>query len=419
MAERALIFWGFAVKYLLREEDDFVILNGFLSELMGRKIEVSDIIDIDGSESDPENEVTRVDIKARIDGGEFAVFEMRFLQEFDFFDNVLCGVSRALVEYVSTGKLDDIKKIYSINIFYDNLNAEREYLFFGKDGEFRGVHFIDESISFDRTVAKISKNLVGVSQEYYMILPEMFDGTIRDRFDEWVFILKNWKADDKFTAAGIKEAMVKLDRWSMLPEENGRYERYMEKRRSRNSMIAAVKMDARKRGIDETEARRIAVVEKAALNMFYEGFSIAEIVRATMLQEHDVEEVLSPVYRFGSYLSRRRDGDKYAKEMERKTDKIGFTAAGIKEYIVKYDLKNLSPEENRRYELYVESFRGLTGVLLEAKVGYGSMSSDEIKAIRISVLKEIILNMQQEGFSVADVTTVAKLLEDEVKETLD
>jgi len=394
MAERTLILWDFAVKYLLRGKDDFVILNGFLSELIGRKVEVAYIIEIGRSESDPDDKVAIVDLKARIDNGEFAVFEMRFLQEFDFFDNVLCGVSSALVECVAVGKLDDIKKIYSINIFYDNLNAKHEYLFYGKDGEFRGVHFEDESISFDRTVGKLSKDLVGVQQEYYMIFPEMFDEKMRDRFDEWVFILKNHKARDEFTAAGIKEAMVKLSSQNLPPEERGRYENYAENLRSKSSMVTAVKMDGKARGIDEIEARRIAVAEKVALNMFYEGFSIAEIVRAVMLSERDVKSVLSPVYRFGSYLSERRDGDKHNEDTDQET------------------------ELQRQYEGYVESFRNLTSVLLEAKVGYGSMCTDEIKTRRIAVLNKITLNMHQEGFSTTDIMKATTFSEDEIKEVV-
>jgi len=313
MAERKLISFDYAVKYLLRgkSKDDFVILGGFLSELTGRKIEVVSILEIKRDKVDPEDKVdpsdkvNRLDLKAQIDGGEFAVFEIQFLQEFDFFGNVLYGASRALVEQVSAGKLYDIKKVHSINILYYNLNAKREYLFWGNFDGFRGVHFEEESIPFAQTADKDSKALVELNPEYYLIIPDMFDEKLRGRFDEWIYILKNSAVRDEFTAAGIKEAKVKLDYLSMSPEDKRAYERYMDNLRSADSMILAAKVRGRAAGLAEVRAEvraagiaagieegRLEMQREIVRHMYQAGFSIEVIARALALSVKDVHDIL-------------------------------------------------------------------------------------------------------------------------------
>ena len=64
MANRTLISFDYAVKYLLREEEDYGILSGFLTELMGRKIDVIGLIPEETVKSDPDEKTNRVDLKA-------------------------------------------------------------------------------------------------------------------------------------------------------------------------------------------------------------------------------------------------------------------------------------------------------------------------------------------------------------------
>ena len=290
MAERKLISFDYAVKYLLRGKDDYGILNGFLSELMGRQVTVENILESETNKVDPDEKTNRVDLKAQIDGGELAVFEIQFSQETDFFGRVLYGVSRALTEQVGSGNLYNIKKVYSINIIRYNLTAKREYMFHGKFSGFRGVHFEDEVIPFAQVTDKDSEKLVEIHPEYYLILPKKFDETLRSRFDEWVYMLKNSKVRDDFTAAGIKEAKVKLDYMSMSPEERVRYERYMDITRSENSIAIA----AERKGKAEGKAEGIAETQREIVqNMHDAGLGVDEIVRISKISESEVKNILN------------------------------------------------------------------------------------------------------------------------------
>jgi len=312
-AERELVSFDFAIKYLLRGKRDYVVLNGFLSELLGKKVAVKSIEDVENIKDDKDDKTNRVDLRAQINGGEIVLFEIQFIQEFDFLGRVLFGVSSAIVDQVKAGKFYNIQKIYSVIVAYSNLNAKREYLFSGEMNNFHGVHYKNELIPFSQAIAPKSKKMTDIHPEYYLILPRMFDEKLRSRFDEWVYILKNSAARDDFKAAGIKEAKTKLDYLRMTPEQKKEYKRYMEKRRSADSAIQTAegkgerrgerrglrkglekglqkgRQEGRQEGLQKGQELECA---KHVRSMYNTGFTVKQIVKGLELSETAVKRIL-------------------------------------------------------------------------------------------------------------------------------
>jgi len=271
MEERTLVSFDYAVKYLLRDKADFVILSGFLTELLMRKVEVQAILESESNKVKPGEKINRVDMKAELDNGELAVFEIQFNRDVDLFSRALYGVSKAITEQVELGKKYDVKKVYSINIAYHDVpGAKKEYLFINKSGGFKGMHFDDETVRFGSLAADGGDIL----PEYYLILPNIFDETLRGRFDEWIHILKHSAVPENYTAAGIAEAKVKLDLLRMSPEDRKAYESYLMNRVSVDSAIDTAKADGKAEGRQEAS---IAI----AKNLKNIGISIDDIAKAT------------------------------------------------------------------------------------------------------------------------------------------
>jgi predicted transposase/invertase (TIGR01784 family) len=292
-AERALVSFDFAVKYLLRGKSDYVILSGFLSELMGKKVVVKGIMESESNKATKDDKTNRVDLIAQIGSGELAVFEIQFLEEWDFFGKVLYGVSNAIKEQVNVGDKYNIKKVYSISIAYFNLNAKKEYLFSGKFNDFHGVHYKDEVVRFAQSRTPTSKRLFDIHPEYYLILPRMFDEKLRGRFDEWVYILKNSKARDDFRAAGIKEAKTKLDYLRMTPKRKKEYEAFMEHRRSASSVLETAVGKGELRGLRKGRQEGQDMERtKHVKSMYKTGFTVKQIVKGLNLSETVVRQIL-------------------------------------------------------------------------------------------------------------------------------
>ena len=99
------------------------------------------------SESNPISKLgkfNRLDLKAKINDAEIAIFEIQTSTERDFFHRVLYGTSKAVVEQLAKGdKFGKLKKVYSIDIVYFELGVGNDYIYHGVT-EFRGLHKKDD-----------------------------------------------------------------------------------------------------------------------------------------------------------------------------------------------------------------------------------------------------------------------------------
>jgi predicted transposase/invertase (TIGR01784 family) len=220
--DRTIISLDYAIKNVLRDKANFAILSGFLTELLGRKVTIVEILESEGNTDDSQGKINRLDLKAKIDGGELAVFEFQFLDQLDFFGKILFNACKAVVEQVSIGQQYDIKKVFSVNVAYFDMGSGQDYVFRANLTEFKGIHF-EEIIPFSQNL-NLAPPAVPIHPEYYLILPKRFKEEIKDRFDEWVYVLKNSMVRGDFTAAGIQEAGEKLDLMKMTPRERADYE---------------------------------------------------------------------------------------------------------------------------------------------------------------------------------------------------
>ncbi|MDR2577460.1 MAG: PD-(D/E)XK nuclease family transposase [Chitinispirillales bacterium] len=252
--ERTIVSFDYAIKNVLRDRANFDILEGFLSELLERDVSILGILESESNRDDKDGKTNRVDLKAKMGSGEIVIFELQFLGQADFFGRALYGASKAIVEQISAGDDYNIKKVYSINIAYFDLNTEREYLFHADMQDFKGVHY-DERIPFAQYDA-LKPPTPGeyIHPEYYLILPNKFDEQIKSLFDEWMHILKHSSIKSNFRARGTKKAGIKLDVLKMTKQERAAYEKFLINRQSLDSSFRTTRSDA----LAEGEARGMA-----------------------------------------------------------------------------------------------------------------------------------------------------------------
>jgi predicted transposase/invertase (TIGR01784 family) len=278
--ERTIISFDYAIKDILRDKANFDILSGFLTELLCKPVSVQEILESEGNPGKPKGKTNRLDLKAKIDDGELAVFEIQYQDQIDFIGKVLFNTSKAVVEQVSTGEPYDVKKVYSINIAYNAMGADKEYVFVASLNEFKGTHF-DETIPFAQNLEPLSKKVKkDIHPEYFLILPKKFDEQIRTKFDEWVYVLKKSSVKSDFTAAGVQEAGERLDVMKMTPEERAEYER--EKREETNHKTQILTAE-----IKGVEKGKIEVAQK----LLQKGMSIEDVSDVTGLSPEQITEI--------------------------------------------------------------------------------------------------------------------------------
>ena len=117
-----LIRFDWAMKRLLRDKSNYVVLEGFLSTLLGEDLRIVRFLESESNQSDANDKFNRADMLVEDNRGRLLIIEVQNNHELDYFHRMLYGVSKTISEYINLGDdYDKVKKIYSINIVYFEL----------------------------------------------------------------------------------------------------------------------------------------------------------------------------------------------------------------------------------------------------------------------------------------------------------
>jgi predicted transposase/invertase (TIGR01784 family) len=137
---KRLIRFDWAIKRLLRNKANFVVLEGFLSELLFDEIKIEKILESEGNQETEDDKYNRVDILTQNSKNELIIVEIQNTYEIDYFQRMIYGASKALTENLGLGQpYADIKKVISINIVYFDLGQGKDYIYKGTT-TFEGLH---------------------------------------------------------------------------------------------------------------------------------------------------------------------------------------------------------------------------------------------------------------------------------------
>ena len=103
MGKNSLIRFDWAVKRLLRQKSNFVVLEGLLSTLLKEDIRIVRMLESEGNKEHAGDKFNRVDMLAENSKGELVIVEVQNNRELDYFHRMLYGVSKAITEYIRFG----------------------------------------------------------------------------------------------------------------------------------------------------------------------------------------------------------------------------------------------------------------------------------------------------------------------------
>jgi len=327
--ERTIISFDYAIKDILRDKANFDILSGFLTELLEKPVTVLEVLESETNPATPATigkkagktgklrtvrntgKVSRMDLKAKIDDDELAVFEIQYFDKVDFMGKILFNACKTVVEQINIGAKFDVKKVYSINISYYGLDAEDEYVFTATLKEFKGIHY-DEVIPFSQKIDPTSGAPKDIHPEYFLILPNNFEdeeererksqNRIRDfvpkkptksKFDEWVYVLKNSVVKSEFTAAGIQAAGDKLNMLNMTPQQKEEYEAELIAMAARKSELQTAELKGEAIGLQKGEEIGLQKEKTdAVIRGHNKGHSIDTIAEFTDLTTEQILKIL-------------------------------------------------------------------------------------------------------------------------------
>jgi predicted transposase/invertase (TIGR01784 family) len=284
---KKLVRFDWAIKKLLRNKANFVILEGFLSELLFDDIKINQILESESNQDYEEGKYNRVDILTQNSKDELIIIEIQNNYEIDYFQRMSYGVSKSISENLDSGKkYANVKKVISVNIVYFDLGQGNDYIYKGKT-EFRGFHQNDILQLSANQKAKFAKTDVSdIFPEFYLLKVNKFDGDAKDTLDEWIYFLKNSAVQDDFKAKGLREASNALDIMKLSKDDTFIYNRHCDSLSLKESELYSLQDEAENRvRLDERNKTNIVT----AKNGIEAGFDNDTIQKITKLTFEEIE----------------------------------------------------------------------------------------------------------------------------------
>lgn len=285
-----IIRFDWAMKRILRDKANFVVLEGFVSTILNQKIEIVELLESEGNQESGNDKFNRVDIKARDSKGEIIIIEIQTTRERCYLQRILYGTAKAITEHISKGdSYDKVQKVYSINILYFDLGTGKDYVYHGQT-KFIGINTKDEL-----RLSKENRDGLGlyapdnVFPEYYLVRVSVFDKLAAETpLEEWLDYLKNNVIREDVKAPGLREAQERLRYVQMDDAERSAYNRHLEEVMYENDVLAQAHIDGHAEGRAEGRAEEKLRLASKLKSM---GQPIEFIIEATGLTDDDVAKL--------------------------------------------------------------------------------------------------------------------------------
>ena len=286
---KKLIRFDWAVKKLLRNKANFVVLEGFLSEILFDDITILQILESETNQEADQDKFNRVDILTQNSKNELLIVEIQNTYEIDYFHRMAYGAAKALTENLALGQpYAEIKKIISINIVYFDLGQGKDYVYKGTTN-FQGLHHKDIlQLSTKQKDTFAKQNVADIFPEYHIIKVNQFDDVAKDTLDEWIYFLKNSEVQDNFKAKGLAEAKEVLDVMRLDKEQQYGYNRYLDYLHLKASEALSLKIEAEEKIRKDENFKKVVEIAKKAIEI---GLADEVISNATGLTIKQIEKL--------------------------------------------------------------------------------------------------------------------------------
>lgn len=251
-----LVRFDWAIKRLLRNKADYVVVEGLLTVLLGCPIRIKGLLESEGNKETADDKFNRVDLLAEDEDNELLIFEIQNNRELDYFHRMAYGTSKTISEYMHSGDTyEKVRKIYSIHIVYFSLGQGNDYAYHGTTN-FVSMHDENDVLMLSPAQREVfeCETPADIFPEYYLLRVDKFDTVAKTPLDEWISFLKTGEIPQDAKAPGLQEARVCMRFDSLNDSEKRDYYHMLDNWRYQRSVIETGRFEGRREGIMEGRA---------------------------------------------------------------------------------------------------------------------------------------------------------------------
>ena len=302
---KKLIRFDWAMKNILRQKDNFDILEGFLSTLLNEEIKVLHLLESESNQDDERDKFNRVDLMVEDQAKRKIIIEIQNNNESDYLERLLYGTSKVITENMKLGeRFHQISKVISISILYFNFGRGKDYLYKGTT-HFESLNQLD-NLYFSKRIydenqeKKFHLGEKNIFPEYYLLFVGRYENIIKHAIDEWLYLFKNDELKSNFNSKNIKLCQEKLDVLNMSHKEKKVYEKYLIDKVVKDDVLETAENKGLKKGLIKGEEIGLEKgLEKGAKQKSLEiakslklaGLNNEIIIKSTGLTIEEVEKL--------------------------------------------------------------------------------------------------------------------------------
>ena len=292
------IRFDWAMKRLLRNKANYVVLEGFLSSLLGKKFKILRFQESENNQEYGDDKYKQANILVEGEDGQLCIIEVQNCHEITYYHRMRYGASKVITEYINLGKAyGAIRKVYSIYIVYFNLGQGKDYVYHGKT-EFVGEHEPHDTLKLS---SRQKENFFGIKDkdlesmktpadlfpEFYILRVNDYNKVATTSLDEWMEFLKTGSISSKATAPGLPEARECLRVESLSQKDRRTYFRNLESVRHMRSLFDTSRDEGYQDGL------RKGITERIALKLLALNTPIDIISQSTGLSIEEIKKLNS------------------------------------------------------------------------------------------------------------------------------
>ena len=279
--DKDLIHFDWEMKRLLRDKANPVVLEGFLTSLLGKQVKIVDFLESEGNRRYDDEKTNRVDILAVDSDDNKIIIEVQNETESAYFHRILFGTSRLIIDHVKKGEgYEKVPKVYSVNIIFFNIGDRSDYVYHGVT-DFKGLH-TGEPLQLPPGISrKFDVTTPGeILPEYYILIANDFNRWSKTPLDQWMYFLGTNTIPKEADAPGLQEAREQLavDRLSKADQEA--YYKHLDNVRSVEDAIETAFDNGKFEGRAEGRAEEKWEIAESLRKM---GLPLSQIAEATKI----------------------------------------------------------------------------------------------------------------------------------------
>lgn len=286
------------MKRLLRNKANYVVLEGFLSSLLGKKFKILRFLESENNQEYGDDKYKQANILVEGEDRQLCIIEVQNCHEITYYHRLRYGASKVITEYINLGKAyGAIRKVYSIYIVNFKLGQGKDYIYQGKT-EFIGKHEPHDTLNLS---SRQKENFFGIKNtdiesmktpgdlfpEYYILRVNDYNKVATTPLDEWMEFLKTGSISSKATAPGLPEARECLRVESLSQEDRKTYFRHLESVRHMKSLFDTSRDEGYQEGL------RKGITERIALKLLALNTPIDIISKSTGLSIEEIKKLNS------------------------------------------------------------------------------------------------------------------------------